>query len=104
MVIDHYLCQKFSGVELTQQNSGKASVLCEATRLLREFLGQIECLKKEHASLLSKSNYVRPLTIFDRSRGGGRVGTCPLKFQMFCHPPPLTHTKDKKKKKKIPIN
>ena len=67
MVIDHYLCQKFSRVELTQQNSGKTSVLCEATRLLRDLLSQIECLKKEHATLLFESNYVRPLTISDRS-------------------------------------
>ncbi|XP_023928015.1 transcription factor bHLH47-like [Quercus suber] len=47
-----------SALELTQQNSGKASVLCEATRLLRDLLSQIECLKKEHTSLLSESKYV----------------------------------------------
>ncbi|KAG2327964.1 hypothetical protein Bca4012_037000 [Brassica carinata] len=41
-----------------QQNSGKASVLCEATRFLKDVFGQIESLRKEHTSLLSESNYV----------------------------------------------
>ncbi|KAJ4895634.1 Transcription factor bHLH47 [Raphanus sativus] len=45
-------------LELNQQNSGKASVLCEATRFLKDVFGQIESLRKEHTSLLSESNYV----------------------------------------------
>ncbi|KAL0003271.1 hypothetical protein SO802_017052, partial [Lithocarpus litseifolius] len=63
-----------SALELTQQNSGRASVLCEATRPLRDLLSQIECLKKEHASLLSEFNYVRPLIISDQSLGLSREG------------------------------
>ncbi|KAI4343861.1 hypothetical protein L6164_011161 [Bauhinia variegata] len=47
-----------NAIELSQQNSGKASILCEATRLLKDLLGQIEFLKKENASLLSESRYV----------------------------------------------
>ncbi|XP_062116490.1 transcription factor bHLH47 [Humulus lupulus] len=47
-----------NAIELTQPNNGKASILCEATRLLRDFLAQIEDLRKENASLLSESHYV----------------------------------------------
>ncbi|KAI4336010.1 hypothetical protein L6164_014589 [Bauhinia variegata] len=47
-----------NALELSQQNSGKASILCEATRLLKDLLGQIEFLKKENESLLSESHYV----------------------------------------------
>ncbi|CAH8267793.1 unnamed protein product [Arabidopsis lyrata] len=45
-------------LELNQQNSGKASILGEATRFLKDVFGQIESLRKEHASLLSESSYV----------------------------------------------
>lgn len=48
----------FSVSELNQQNSGKASILNEATRFLKDVFGQIESLRKEHTSLLSESNYV----------------------------------------------
>lgn len=44
--------------ELTQPNNGKASILCEATRLLKDLFVQIESLKKENVNLLSESNYV----------------------------------------------
>ncbi|XP_030513611.1 transcription factor bHLH47 isoform X2 [Rhodamnia argentea] len=47
-----------SALELNQQNSGKASILCEAGRLLKEIFGQIEGLKKENVALLSESRYV----------------------------------------------
>ncbi|XP_028788500.1 transcription factor bHLH47 isoform X1 [Neltuma alba] len=47
-----------NALELGQQNNGKASILCEATKLLRDLLGQIEALKKENVSLLSESHYV----------------------------------------------
>lgn len=47
-----------SALELNQQNSGKASVLCEATRLLKDLFSQIDTLRKENASLLSESHYV----------------------------------------------
>ncbi|KAF8094936.1 hypothetical protein N665_0348s0019 [Sinapis alba] len=45
-------------LEVNEQNSGKASVLCEATRFLKDVFGQIESLRKEHTCLLSESNYV----------------------------------------------
>ncbi|XP_022135544.1 transcription factor bHLH47 [Momordica charantia] len=47
-----------NALELTEPNNGKASILCEASRLLKDLSGQIECLKKEHAMLLSESRYV----------------------------------------------
>ncbi|VVB04520.1 unnamed protein product [Arabis nemorensis] len=58
---DNLDCEKpfaFSVSELNQHNSGKASILCEATRFLKDVFGQIESLRKDHASLLSESNYV----------------------------------------------
>lgn len=51
----------FSVSELNQQNSGKASILCEATRFLKDVFGQIEVLRKENTSLLSESSYVSHL-------------------------------------------
>lgn len=42
-----------------QQNNGKASVLCEAAKWLKEITGQIDSLKKENTSLFSESQYVR---------------------------------------------
>lgn len=48
-------------IDLDQPNNGKASILCEAGRLLKDLLSQIELLTKENASLLSESNYVSPL-------------------------------------------
>ncbi|XWS48038.1 hypothetical protein CRYUN_Cryun13aG0037800 [Craigia yunnanensis] len=47
-----------NALDPNQQNNGKASVVCEATRLLKDLFGQIESLKKENASLLSESHYV----------------------------------------------
>ncbi|KAI4303893.1 hypothetical protein MLD38_039476 [Melastoma candidum] len=45
-------------LELNQQNSCKASILNEAARLLKDFFGQIESLKKDNQTLLSESQYV----------------------------------------------
>ncbi|KAI3463985.1 hypothetical protein Pfo_020648 [Paulownia fortunei] len=47
-----------NSLELSDQNNGKASVLIEATRMLKDMSAQIECLKKENAALLSESQYV----------------------------------------------
>ncbi|XP_031405122.1 transcription factor bHLH47 [Punica granatum] len=47
-----------NALELAQPNNGKASILCEGTRFLKEIFGQIESLKKENVSLLSESHYV----------------------------------------------
>jgi len=40
------------------QNNGKASVLSNATRLLRDLFAQVDCLKKENTNLLAESHYV----------------------------------------------
>ncbi|XP_061346624.1 transcription factor bHLH47 [Gastrolobium bilobum] len=45
-------------LDLNEQNNGKASTLCEASRLLKDLLCRIESLKKENVSLLSESRYV----------------------------------------------
>ncbi|KAG6782340.1 transcription factor bHLH47-like [Populus alba x Populus x berolinensis] len=47
-----------SALELSQSNNGKASMLCETTRLLKDLHTQIESLKKENVALLSESHYV----------------------------------------------
>lgn len=47
--------------DLTHQNTGKAFILCEAIRLVKDTIAQIDCLKKENAALFSESHYVRPL-------------------------------------------
>jgi hypothetical protein len=46
------------GIDLNEPNNGKASILCEASRLLKDLLCQIQSLKKENVSLLSESHYV----------------------------------------------
>lgn len=66
-----YMLQEFSSLVLfftwylytcvsepTRQNNGKASILGDATRLLRELLSQVHCLKRENVALLSESHYV----------------------------------------------
>lgn len=45
-------------LEVSEQNSGKASILGETTRVVKEMLDQIKSLKKENADLLSESHYV----------------------------------------------
>ena len=45
-------------LEPAHQNNGKASLLSNATRLLRDLLCQIDSLKEENTSLLSESHYV----------------------------------------------
>ncbi|RVW31395.1 Transcription factor BHLH062 [Vitis vinifera] len=45
-------------LESAQQNNGKACVLTDATRLLRDLLAQVDCLKRDNAALLSESHYV----------------------------------------------
>lgn len=47
-----------SALELSEPNTGKASILCETTRLLKDLLTQIESLKKDNVALLSESRYV----------------------------------------------
>ncbi|KAH0452803.1 hypothetical protein IEQ34_017127 [Dendrobium chrysotoxum] len=41
-----------------RQNNGKASILCDATRLLRDLVTQVGSLKKENVALLNESHYV----------------------------------------------
>lgn len=45
-------------LEPARQNNGKASILADATHLLRDLIAQVECLKKENAALLTESHYV----------------------------------------------
>lgn len=45
-------------LEPSRQNNGKASILGDAARLLRDLLAQVECLRKENVALLSESHYV----------------------------------------------
>ncbi|GMJ15148.1 POPEYE [Hibiscus trionum] len=47
-----------NALDPNQPNNGKASILCEAARLLKDLFSQIESLKKENTSLLSESHYV----------------------------------------------
>lgn len=42
-----------NSLDLSDQNNGKATMLIEATRMVKDMLVQIECLKKENAALLS---------------------------------------------------
>lgn len=57
----------FNVTDITEQSNGKASILCETTRLLKELFGQIDSLTKENASLLSESSYVSLLVPFHHS-------------------------------------
>ncbi|KAI3504651.1 hypothetical protein L2E82_46579 [Cichorium intybus] len=45
-------------LEITEENSGKACILSETTRVVKDMLDQIKSLKKENATLLSESQYV----------------------------------------------
>ncbi|KAK4417674.1 Transcription factor [Sesamum alatum] len=45
-------------MDLDHPNNGKACILRETVRLLRELLTQVDNLRKENATLLSESNYV----------------------------------------------
>jgi len=44
--------------DLSEQNNGKACILRETIRLLKDLVGQIDSLKKDSASLLSETHYV----------------------------------------------
>lgn len=44
--------------ETSRQNNGKASILVDATRLLRDLLAQVEVLRKENVALMNESHYV----------------------------------------------
>ncbi|KAK3120468.1 hypothetical protein QOZ80_9AG0688170 [Eleusine coracana subsp. coracana] len=47
-----------SMLDLDRQNSGKASVLGDAARVLRDLLTQVESLRKEQSALLCERQYV----------------------------------------------
>lgn len=47
-----------NALELSEQNNGKASVLDEAIRMVKNTLDEIDCLGKENTALLSESQYV----------------------------------------------
>lgn len=45
-------------LEPDRQNSGKAFILADTTRILRDLITQVESLRKENAALLTESHYV----------------------------------------------
>lgn len=47
-----------NALDPAQQNNGKASILGDATRLLKDLLSQIDSLRRENQVLLSESHYV----------------------------------------------
>lgn len=44
--------------EPARQNNGKATILVDSSRILRDLLAQVESLRKENAALLTESSYV----------------------------------------------
>ncbi|MQM11164.1 hypothetical protein Taro_044068 [Colocasia esculenta] len=46
------------GGEPTRQNNGKATILGDASRFLRDLLAQVESLRRENAALATESRYV----------------------------------------------
>jgi hypothetical protein len=45
--------------EPDRQNSGKACVLGDTTRILKDLVSQVESLRKENITLKNESHYVR---------------------------------------------
>ncbi|XP_031477768.1 protein IRON-RELATED TRANSCRIPTION FACTOR 3 isoform X2 [Nymphaea colorata] len=45
-------------LEPARQNNGKATILSDATRILRDLLTQVDHLRKENAALLTESRYI----------------------------------------------
>ncbi|CAN6300728.1 unnamed protein product [Urochloa humidicola] len=45
-------------LEADRQNNGKACILTDTTRILRDLLVQVESLRKEHSNLHNESHYV----------------------------------------------
>ncbi|KAG9154735.1 hypothetical protein Leryth_014230 [Lithospermum erythrorhizon] len=52
-----------NALELSEANSGKASVLGETIRSVKEMIAQFQCLRKENTALLSESKYVTAETL-----------------------------------------
>jgi hypothetical protein len=44
--------------ETDKQNNGKATILGDTTRILRELSSQVDALRKENAALVKESHYV----------------------------------------------
>lgn len=47
--------------EIPEQANGKACIIGETSRMVKDMLKQIECLKRENEALLFESQYVRLL-------------------------------------------
>ncbi|XP_017255659.1 transcription factor bHLH47 [Daucus carota subsp. sativus] len=47
-----------NALEISEQTNGKACVIGETTRMVKDTLKQIECLKRENEALLFESQYV----------------------------------------------
>jgi len=55
-------CHLFS--EPDRQNNGKACILSDTTRILKDLLSQVESLRKENNTLKNESHYVSVLLPF----------------------------------------
>ena len=53
---DHQMQHPFA--EADRQNNGKACILTDTTRILRDLLAQLESLRKENSTLQNESHYV----------------------------------------------
>jgi len=58
-------CHLFS--EPDRQNNGKACILSDTTRILKDLLSQVESLRKENNTLKNESHYVSGLLSFLRT-------------------------------------
>lgn len=47
--------------EPDRQNNGKACILSDTTRIVRDLIAQVESLRKENAALQTESHYVSSL-------------------------------------------
>jgi hypothetical protein len=63
-------CHLFS--EPDRQNNGKACILSDTTRMLKDLLSQVESLRKENNTLKNESHYVSVLLSFLKP---GRITT-----------------------------
>jgi hypothetical protein len=54
-------CHLFS--EPDRQNNGKACILSDTTRILKDLLSQVESLRKENNTLKNESHYVSELLL-----------------------------------------
>jgi len=56
--LNDLFCDLHNMLETDKQNNGKATILGDTTRILRELLSQVDTLRKENAALVKESHYV----------------------------------------------